>query len=146
MKSICPSLFFYVHNISFSPFSKRKQHISPLNYCIFNKHISPQNKFQFVGVEGLITSFVDTFPSLNGKKRKHIFVGIMCIIQFLIGLSMVTNVSSTLIISKFYYSSIIRIVMYDIRLYLILLNTIINIFSVPYYSYLCSSHKFDILL
>ena len=49
--------------------------------------------FQFVGVEGLVTSFVDTFPSLRQKGRKDIFVAIACIVQFLIGLSMVTNVS-----------------------------------------------------
>lgn len=46
---------------------------------------------QFVGVEGLITAFVDTFPVLRGKNTKHIFVVVMCLIQFLIGLSMVTN-------------------------------------------------------
>ncbi|XP_023931084.1 sodium- and chloride-dependent taurine transporter [Lingula anatina] len=47
---------------------------------------------QFVGVEGLIAAFVDEFAStLRRGYRREIFIGIMCFIMFLVGLSMVTN-------------------------------------------------------
>ncbi|KAK2159303.1 hypothetical protein LSH36_155g08063 [Paralvinella palmiformis] len=46
---------------------------------------------QFVGVEGLVTSFVDTFSILKVKRNKNIFVVVICFVQFLVGLSMVTN-------------------------------------------------------
>ena len=54
---------------------------------------------QFVGVEGLVTAFVDTFPVL--KRRKQLFVGCLCIIQCLVGLSMVTEVMSLLSLATF---------------------------------------------
>lgn len=47
---------------------------------------------QFVGVEGLMTAIFDTFPFLKKGHRREIFTGVMCIIQFLVGLLMVTNV------------------------------------------------------
>ena len=50
---------------------------------------------QFVGVEGFVTAIVDKFPNqLRRGYRKEIFIGIVCIISFFIGLSMVTNVST----------------------------------------------------
>ena len=50
--------------------------------------------FQFVGVEGVVTTVVDQYPTILRKgHRKELFVGFICVIMFLIGLSMVTNVS-----------------------------------------------------
>ena len=49
---------------------------------------------QFVGVEGLLTAISDFFPALTKKPRREIFIFIMCVAQFLVGLSMVTNVST----------------------------------------------------
>ncbi|XP_046331790.1 sodium- and chloride-dependent GABA transporter 2-like [Haliotis rufescens] len=47
---------------------------------------------QFVGVEGVITAVVDQYPKyLRKGYRKEIFIGIVCFLSFLIGLSMVTN-------------------------------------------------------
>ena len=49
---------------------------------------------QFVGVEGFVTAIVDLYPQyLRKGHRKEIFIGVMSIFWFLIGLSMVTNVS-----------------------------------------------------
>jgi solute carrier family 6 GABA transporter-like protein 6/8/11/12/13 len=49
---------------------------------------------QFVGVEGVVTTVVDQFPALLRKGyRREIFIGILCIFMFLIGLSMVAHVS-----------------------------------------------------
>lgn len=49
--------------------------------------------FQFVGVEGFVTAVVDRFPNLLRRgKRREIFIGIICFVKFLIGLSMVTQV------------------------------------------------------
>lgn len=47
---------------------------------------------QFVGVEGFVTAIVDFFPNhLRVGKRREIFIGLVCIVCFLIGLSMVTE-------------------------------------------------------
>ncbi|ELT99233.1 hypothetical protein CAPTEDRAFT_119450 [Capitella teleta] len=46
---------------------------------------------QFVGVESLLTPFMDAFPKLREKGKREGFIAVVCIIQFLIGLSMVTN-------------------------------------------------------
>ncbi|ELT92205.1 hypothetical protein CAPTEDRAFT_170589 [Capitella teleta] len=46
---------------------------------------------QFVGVEGLITPFMDAFPKLREKGKREGFIAILCFIQFMVGLSMVTN-------------------------------------------------------
>ena len=49
--------------------------------------------FKFVGVEGFVTAIVDLFPNhLRRGYRKEMFIGLMCIIWFLFGLSMVTKV------------------------------------------------------
>lgn len=51
---------------------------------------------QFVGVEGFITACVDMYPHyLRVGKRREIFTGIVCLICFFIGLSMVTEVKKT---------------------------------------------------
>jgi len=47
---------------------------------------------EFVGVEGFVTAIVDLFPNhLRRGYRKEMFIGFMCIIWFLFGLSMVTE-------------------------------------------------------
>lgn len=46
-----------------------------------------------MGVEGFVTAIVDLFPNhLRRGYRKEMFIGLMCIIWFLFGLSMVTKV------------------------------------------------------
>nr|AKN21422.1 slc6a-2 [Schmidtea mediterranea] len=47
---------------------------------------------QFVGVEGFITSFNDIFPVwMNKGKNKQIFIAVVCLMNFGIGLTMVTH-------------------------------------------------------
>ena len=49
--------------------------------------------FQFVAIEGVVTAVVDLFPRfLRRGYRKELFTAIVCIVWFLIGLSMVTEV------------------------------------------------------
>ncbi|WAR01043.1 S6A13-like protein [Mya arenaria] len=45
---------------------------------------------QFVGVEGVVTAVVDQFPGFLRKgHRREVFIGCVCILQFLVGLPMV---------------------------------------------------------
>ena len=49
--------------------------------------------FQFVAIEGVVTAVVDLFPRfLRRGYRKELFTAFVCVIWFLIGLSMVTEV------------------------------------------------------
>ena len=67
------------------PFSLRiKQHI-----CEYMMYV-----FQFVGVHGFLTVVYDNFPKHLYKTKNKMIVGaVYCSLSFLIGLSMVTEVS-----------------------------------------------------
>ncbi|KAK2556805.1 Sodium- and chloride-dependent GABA transporter 2 [Acropora cervicornis] len=48
--------------------------------------------FKFVGIEGVVTAIVDRFPQyLRRGYRKEMFTALVCVVWFLIGLSMVTE-------------------------------------------------------
>ena len=47
-------------------------------------------------MEGLITAIVDEFPHLLRRKgNREIFIAIYCVISFLVGIALVTEVSKT---------------------------------------------------
>ena len=53
---------------------------------------------QFVGIEGVVTAIVDLFPHYFRRGyRKELFTAFVCIIWFVIGLSMVTEVTPQLV-------------------------------------------------
>ena len=53
---------------------------------------------QFVGIEGVVTAIVDLFPHFFRRGyRKELFTAFVCIIWFVIGLSMVTEVTPQLV-------------------------------------------------
>ena len=62
-----------------------------LGYC--NPSFAWFSFFQFVGVEGFTTFMTDLYPSVFRRGyRREIMIGVICLICFLIGLSMVTEV------------------------------------------------------
>ena len=53
---------------------------------------------QFVGIEGVVTAIVDLFPHYFRRGyRKELFTAFVCVIWFVIGLSMVTEVTPQLV-------------------------------------------------
>lgn len=59
---------------------------------------------QFVGVEGFVTAIVDLFPQhLRRGHRKELFIALCSVFWFLIGLSMVTEVITIILLRKNLY-------------------------------------------
>ena len=51
---------------------------------------------QFVGVEAIITVVMDFFPKLRKGHRREMFIACYCMVSFLIGLTMITNVCANI--------------------------------------------------
>ncbi|XP_021362201.1 sodium- and chloride-dependent taurine transporter-like [Mizuhopecten yessoensis] len=67
---------------------------------------------QFVGVEGVVTAIVDQFPNyLRKGYRKEIFIGFVCFLSYLVGLTMVTE-GGMYVFQLFDYYSGSRIILF----------------------------------
>ncbi|XP_033744015.1 sodium- and chloride-dependent GABA transporter 2-like [Pecten maximus] len=67
---------------------------------------------QFVGVEGVVTAIVDQWPNyLRQGYRKEVFIGCVCAVSYLVGLSMVTE-GGMYVFQLFDYYSGSRIILF----------------------------------
>ena len=86
--------FHHLYDWCFALIRLRRESLNPPPVHVHAVFVTNLLCFQFVGVEGVVTTIVDQYPHLLRKGyRKEVFIGIICIIMFFVGLSMVSNVS-----------------------------------------------------